>query len=124
MKNDKSEIKKGVNRGLLSGFLASLCCLGPLIIVFFSLGSVSFALSLGKYKFVFLSLGFLFMVISILLYFNKKNKTCDVSCFSKEGIKREKYFILGVVSTFIIIYFLIVYVIVPMIAPIVYNRLG
>ncbi len=120
----KSEIKEGVKTGFWSGILASLCCVGPLIIVLFGLGSVSFALSLSQYRPYFLGLGFLFMIGAIFLHLNKKNKTCDVNCFSAKGIRREKHFILSVIFSMGIIYVLVLYVVMPTISPIAYGSLS
>ena len=117
LKDQKSEIKKGVKDGALSGILASLCCVGPLIIVLFGLGSVSFALSFSQYKPYFLGLGLLFMIGAVGFHLKKKNKTCDINCFSVKGLKREKNFILSIVISMVIIYVLALYVLVPAISP-------
>ncbi len=118
----KSELKKGVKTGFWSGILASLCCVGPLVIVLFGLGSVSFALSLSQYRPYFLGLGFLFMIGAIFLHLNKKNKTCDINCFSAEGLKREKKFIISVVVCMAVIYVFALYILVPAISPLIYGN--
>ncbi len=120
--DQKSEIKKGAKSGLIGGTLAALCCIGPLVIVLFGLGSVSFALSIGKYKPYFLGLGFLFMIFAIVLHLRKKNKTCDINCFSVNGIKREWSFIVSIAISMGITYVLALYVIVPAISPTVYSN--
>lgn len=120
----KSEVKKGIKTGFWSGILASLCCVGPLVIVLFGLGSVSFALSLSQYRPYFLGLGFLFMIGAIFLHLNKKNKTCDINCFSVEGLKREKKFIISVVISMAIIYVFALYILVPAISPFIYGSLS
>ncbi|MFQ5834710.1 MAG: cation transporter [bacterium] len=120
----KSEIKKGVTAGFWSGILASLCCIGPLVIILFGSGTVSFALSISQYKPYFLGLAFLFMVSAIVLHLRKKNKTCGIHCFSLEGLKREKPFILSVILSMVIIYVLSLYVVMPTISPIIYGQSG
>ena len=52
---------KSVKVGVIAGLLASLCCIGPIIIIFFGLGSFSFALSLSQYKPYFLILSIIFL---------------------------------------------------------------
>jgi len=120
--NKKSEIKEGISKGIFGGFLSSLCCVGPLIIVLLGLGSVSFALSMGQYRPYFLGLGILFIILAVGLHLNKKNKTCSINCFSAEGIKREKTFIISLVLSMVIIYFLALYVLVPAISPMIYSN--
>ncbi|MFQ5825700.1 MAG: mercuric transporter MerT family protein [bacterium] len=117
----KSEIKKGVTAGFWSGILASLCCIGPLVIILFGLASVSFALSLSQYRPYFLGLGFLFMIGTIVLHLKKKNKTCDINCFSVKGLKKERKFIISVVLSMGTIYVLALYVLVPAISPVIYR---
>jgi hypothetical protein len=57
--------------------IASLCCLAPIIVVLFGLGSVGVAVSLtsvldGQYRWVFLLAGVLALCISLVLYFRKR----------------------------------------------------
>lgn len=120
----KSEIKKGAITGFWSGILASLCCTGPLLIILFGLGSVSFALSLTQYGPYFLGLGFLFMIGAIFWHLKKKNKSCGVNCFSAEGLKREKRFVTSVVLSTGITYILALYVLTPALSLAVYTSLS
>ena len=120
----KSEIKEGVSKGIFSGFLASLCCIGPLVIVLFGLGSISFALSISQYRPYFLGLGILFMIGAIFLHLNKKNKTCEINCFSVEGLKKEKKFLISIIISMVIIYIFAIYVLVPLISPTIYNGMA
>lgn len=121
-KTKKSEIKEGVTKGIFGGFLSSLCCVGPLIVILFGLGSVSFALSISKYRPYFLGIGFLFMVGTIALHLKKKNKCCDVNCFSVKGLKKERNFIVSVIISMIVFYVLALYVLVPAVSPMVYSN--
>ncbi len=111
-------IKKGILSGSGGGILASLCCIGPLVIILFGLGSVSFALSIGQYRPYFLGFGVLFMVFAIVLHLRKKN------CLSAGGLKKEKYFIISTVLSMGVIYFVALYVAVPAISPGVYGGAG
>ncbi len=68
-------------------FFASLCCLSPVLIVLFGLGSVAFAASLadvfyGEYKWVFRGVGLILLVLSLVWYFRRK-KICTLSDIAK-----------------------------------------
>jgi copper chaperone CopZ len=82
---------------------------------------VSFALSLSQYRPYFLGLGFLFTIAAIVLHLKKKNKTCDINCFSIKGLKKEKKFIISLVLSMGIIYVLALYAFVPAISPLIYG---
>ena len=56
---------------------ASLCCLSPVIIVMFGLGTAAFASSLadtlyGDYKWIFRSVGLFLLLLSVFYHFRKK----------------------------------------------------
>ncbi len=120
MKDNQSQIKKGAKVGLVSGILASLCRIGPLVIVLFGLGTVSFALSISQYRPYFLGLGFSLMIGTVLLHPGRKTKTCGINYFSVKGLKNEKKFIVSVVLSMTTIYILALYVLVPAISPLIY----
>ena len=68
-------------------FLASLCCLAPIILVFLGISSAAFGGALagnldGKYKAVFLGVGFLTLILSIVFYFRKK-EVCSLDQVKK-----------------------------------------
>jgi len=79
MKKDNKPLLFGIG----AGFIASLCCLGPVILVALGLSSVSFALSIGKYTWFFFSLGAIFLVFSLVLYYRKKK------CYGVSEIKQH-----------------------------------
>ena len=62
---------------------ASLCCLTPVIIVLFGLGSVSLATSLadelyGTYKWVFRISGLVLLALSIIWYLRREKGICTI----------------------------------------------
>ena len=77
------ENNKLVTLGIIGGFIASLCCVGPVLLVMFGLSGVSFALSIGKYSWFFLTLGIAFLIIALFIHFKKKN-SCNI-----KGIKKN-----------------------------------
>ena len=63
--------------------VASLCCLGPVILVALGLSTVSFAASLsntfyGDYKWVFRGVGLLLLSISITFYLRRTKNICTL----------------------------------------------
>jgi hypothetical protein len=61
----------------LSAFVASFCCLTPIVLVLFGLSSVAFATSLGltlygEWKWAFRGVGLLLLVIGLVIYFRSK----------------------------------------------------
>ncbi|PIQ80128.1 MAG: hypothetical protein COV79_02115, partial [Parcubacteria group bacterium CG11_big_fil_rev_8_21_14_0_20_41_14] len=58
-------------------FLASLCCVSPLVLFFLGLGSATVAGSLsdvlyGQYKWWFRAVGLLSLALALVFYFRKK----------------------------------------------------
>ncbi|MBI2012102.1 hypothetical protein HYS91_05010 [Candidatus Daviesbacteria bacterium] len=70
-------------------FIASLCCLTPVVLVLFGLSTVSFAAYLsgildGKYRFAFILAGIIFLFLSLIIYFRKRG-----ICTIDQAIKRR-----------------------------------
>ena len=91
-----------------AGIIASLCCLGPVLLVAFGLSGVSFALSIGQYSWLFLTFGTLFLVIALFFYYRKK-KCCSVSGIKQHWKQILLTFIIMVAILFIIKYWLATY---------------
>ncbi|MBI4085058.1 MAG: hypothetical protein HY432_00945 [Candidatus Liptonbacteria bacterium] len=96
--------------------VASLCCLTPVIIVLFGLGSVSLAASLadtlyGTYKWVFRIAGLALLGLSLVWYLRREKKICTLD----EAQKRRNE-ILNIVAISLTVgvvgYFLWLYVVV------------
>ena len=76
--------------------LASLCCLGPLVLVALGLSTVSFAASLadtfyGEYKWAFRSAGIFTLLLSLVVYWRSKG-VCTI-----DQAKRQRNKILNMV---------------------------
>jgi hypothetical protein len=65
---------------LVTAFGASLCCVLPLTVVFFGLGSGAFMMTTMQYRPVLYPLGLLGLTISIYLYFRKSKDCKKQSC--------------------------------------------
>ena len=89
--------------------MASLCCLSPVILVVFGLGTVAFGSSLadtlyGDYKWYFRLAGLIAMAISLVLYFRRTKNICTLD----EAKKRRTEIINTVALT--IIFFVLGYI--------------
>lgn len=111
------EMDEGAKIGLLGGLIASLCCIGPLALVSLGLG-VSSALILGFYSPYFLALGVLLLALSSYLHLKHKEGKCDLYV-----VKKHWQFIPTALLTGVFLYLLIIHVLVPFLAPIVYGSI-
>lgn len=71
------KLKELFNLTGLPVFIASLCCLAPIILVLFGLSSITFAISLtnlldGQYRWAFVLAGLISLVTSLVIYFRKR----------------------------------------------------
>lgn len=69
---------KAKNLGIFASLFASICCLGPLILVLVGLGSLGIGAAIGKHHWWFLSGGILLLIIAWRYYFKEK-KSCDLT---------------------------------------------
>lgn len=82
-------LKETAKLSIPSVFIASLCCLVPIIIVLFGFGSLSFAIGLTdlldtQYRWLFILAGSVFMFIAVIRYF-RSNGICTL-----DDIKRNR----------------------------------
>lgn len=118
----KKTDKETVGIGIIAGFIASLCCIGPLILIALGIGTASTALLIGRQKLYFLGLGLLFFALSLFLFVRYKRKNICEGCTTKgQEKKRIINTILIAFITFVILYILLSYIITPWLAPIVYK---
>ncbi|MFQ6088623.1 MAG: cation transporter [Candidatus Methanofastidiosia archaeon] len=108
-KPKKAPIGIGTRIGLLSGFVASLCCISPIVLIFFGLTGVSTALAISQYKLYFLLAALIFGFSTTWLY---SRKVCSV--------KKQKYVLATTLVTMIGFYTLVSYVVLPTLAPKIY----
>ncbi|MEM2918144.1 MAG: hypothetical protein QXY62_01410 [Candidatus Altiarchaeota archaeon] len=118
------EIKKehGVIIGLLGSLIASSCCLGPIILIplfiILGIGSISIATSFGKYKTLLTIFGAVLVLIAILIYLKRREGICNL-----KTIWDNRYFIILTILTYIISSLMIIYLIAPIIAQIIFENL-
>lgn len=94
---------KAKNIGIFSAIFASICCVGPLILVLVGLGGLGIGVVIGKYHWWFLGIGVLLISIAWSYYFKEK-RTCDLKACQMEN-KRITQIILTF-ATLIIIFFI------------------
>jgi len=111
----KKEDKTLLAAGGMAGIIASLCCLGPIVLVMFGLSGVSFALSIGKYSWFFLSLAIILLIIALVVYYKKKN------CCNIKGLKKNWKQIVMVFAIMALILIIIKYWLATYLAQWVYR---
>lgn len=76
---------------LVSAGLASICCIGPVIVTGMSLGSLGFAAGLTQYRSLFLTLTGVVLAIGFYLAYRKRPAACaDGSCELRSGSRTVK----------------------------------
>lgn len=83
--------------------IASLCCLSPVILVVFGIGTVGFASSLadtlyGEYRWYFRIAGLIAMAIALVFYFRKSKDICTL-----DAAKRRRNEIINTIAFTLII---------------------
>lgn len=96
--------------------VASLCCLTPVVLVFFGLGSVSIAASLadtlyGTYKWAFRIAGLILLGLSLVWYLRREKGICTLDEAKRR--RNEIFNIVGITLTVGVVgYILWLYVVV------------
>ena len=84
----KCAVLRGSGIGAIGGVIASLCCLGPTLLVLVGLG-VLFGITgvcFVQYRLHFLIAGMLFTVIAVMYYLTKKKSACNMHLREKSNI--------------------------------------
>lgn len=121
----KKEDKTFLKIGVAAAFLASLCCLGPLILIALGIGTASSVLSIGYNKPYFLIGALVFFVVAAWLYFRRKQKiACDCADGSQKlDNKKVAVQVAIALCVMVTLYLLLTFVLVPILAPLVYKYL-
>lgn len=97
-----SSTRQARNLGILASMFASICCLGPLILVLVGLGGLGITAVIGKYHWWFLGGGILLIIIAWSFYFRKK-KACDLKSCQMEDKPLTQ--IILTLATLIVVFF-------------------
>lgn len=113
--NQERTTNSALKWGALSALVASLCCVGPLVLIFLGVGGASTALSIGYGKPYFLVFGLMVLAAGFSFIYRK-------SCSSKHLTRKQELFIFGgsFIATALLYYFL-TFVVTPLVAPWVYQ---
>ncbi|MBI2675149.1 MAG: heavy-metal-associated domain-containing protein [Candidatus Aenigmarchaeota archaeon] len=104
--------------GFLSGFFASFCCTIPLALVFLGLASSSFVLAFAEYRWHFIAFSIAYMIAALYVFLQNR-KACTM-----HGIKQYRNLIAFVLITYAAVYVILVFVIVPLAAPLAFQESG
>jgi mercuric ion transport protein len=106
MKTDSPGGKRLIGFGLIgavvSGFLASACCIGPLLLVFLGIGSAGALTALEPYRPFMMALTLLFLSVAFYLVYRKpKAADCeaDEAC-CKNGSRKVQKILLWIATVF------------------------
>jgi len=80
---------KAKNLGILSALTASVCCLGPLVLILIGLGGLGLGAILGKYHWYFIIGAAVLLSIAWRSYFKEK-RTCESNRCEMEGKKMTR----------------------------------
>lgn len=76
---------------VVSAALASVCCLGPLVLVALGLGGVGLAAGMAKYRPLFLGLTAVLLALAFYMTYRKREVACaDGRCELRSGSKTMK----------------------------------
>lgn len=80
-----------------SAFLASVCCIGPFILVALGLSGVGLAAGIAQYRPLFLVLTFALLGMAFYLIYRKREVRCaDESCEIRSGSRGTKVLLWGI----------------------------
>jgi len=77
---------KASKLGILSATIASICCLGPLLLILLGLGSLGIGAAIGRYHWYFI-IAALFLLTFAWRSYLKKKKSCDLKTCKMENKK-------------------------------------
>ena len=77
---------------VLTGALASACCIGPLVLSFLGLGGVAFAAALEPYRPVFIGITFLFLAVGFYFAYRPQPDDCEPgeACATPQSRKTQR----------------------------------
>ena len=112
--NEWGEQGKGILTGIISGLIASFCCLTPVVLIFFGLGSVSFAFSFIHFKVYFLLLSWVFILFAFILYWRRR------SCAWHQALRSR--FVISTVFLHLLIFLVSFYLFLPYVGGWVFRQ--
>lgn len=118
MKNQDSNKIEGsaLKWGIVSALVASLCCIGPLVLILLGVGGASTVLAIGSRKLYFLLFGISVLAVGLTFLYRK---SC---CLSKPLSRKQQLLIFGgSVFIAVLLYYLLTFIVIPFLAPLVFE---
>ena len=120
---NKELIKEVAKSGTSPGLIATLCCLGPLLLIMMGLISSSTALSFTEYKKWFLILSVILFIGTTWFYLKKRKQIICNGCQTKnQERQRVVTFVIFSAMVALVIFTFTFYVVLPWLAPIVFEN--
>ncbi|MCF6179762.1 MAG: mercury transporter MerT [Geopsychrobacter sp.] len=98
--NEKKLLGFGLIGAVITGFLASACCLGPLLLVFLGIGSAGAFVVLEPYRLYFMVITLLFLGGGFYFTYRKPKADCEDSACCAKGSKKVQKILLWLATLF------------------------
>ena len=116
-------MKESLKNGFLSGLIATLCCLSPLLLIMLGVISASTALSFTVYNRYFIPLGIIILALTIWFSLKKRRHIICSGCTDKgQERKRIITFVISSLAVSVATYLVVYYKLLPILAPIVFDN--
>ena len=122
----RSNINKEVARqGLVPGVIATLCCLGPVLLIMLGLISASTGMAITTYATYFIPAGVIILTASLWYAVRRRRALICYGCQDKDQErKRIISFVVLSVAIAVVTYLLVFYVVLPKLAPVILDNFG
>jgi len=86
----KGLFRLGLVGAIVTGFLASACCIGPLLVVFLGISGAGVLIQFEPYRHYFAVLMFLFLGLGFYLTYRRPRATAGGACCTTAGRRTQK----------------------------------
>ena len=88
---------------VIAGFIASLCCIGPLVFVILGLGGAAFFTKLEQYRWIFGGIALGFLALGFFFVYREKEQCAPgSSCETNPAIRKLNKIVLWIASILVI----------------------
>lgn len=94
---------KSTKLGILSAVIASICCIGPLLLILLGLGSLGIGAAIGRYHWYFIAVALMLLIIAWKGYLKEK-KTCNLKGCQMEN--KRMILVTLIISTLVVAVFM------------------
>ena len=115
--------KEVAKQGLVPGIIATLCCLGPVLLIMLGLISASTGLAITTYATYFIPAGIIILAASLWYAISRRRTLICYDCQNKAQERRRLIvFIILSVAIAVATYLLVFYLFLPKLAPVILNN--